>query len=88
MHFLSISYETALSPKIPQYPTVVQWLGAVTQQAIAWTDIDQVLWYHMSSSGHNVLMGLKESGCYGTFHIHRYAYVLYVKGKVLVIFVL
>ena len=31
------------------------WLGAVRQQAITWTNVDQVLWCHMPSLGHNEL---------------------------------
>ena len=32
-----------------------QWLVAVRQQAITWTNVDQVLRRHMASPGHNVL---------------------------------
>ena len=33
-----------------------QWLGAIMQQAITWTSIDQVPWHLMASLGHNELM--------------------------------
>ena len=31
------------------------WLGVNGQQAITWTNVDQVLWCHMASLGHNDL---------------------------------
>ena len=32
-----------------------QWLGAVRHQAITWLDVDQILWCHVVSLGHNKL---------------------------------
>ena len=31
----------------------MQWLGAITRQSITLTNVDQVLWYHMTWSGTN-----------------------------------
>ena len=34
----------------------IWWLGAVRQQVITWTNVDQVLWHHIASLRHNYIM--------------------------------
>ena len=41
-----------------------QWIGAVRQQAIAWSNIDQDLWFHVVSVGYN-----------GTEWVNQYLFV-------------
>ena len=33
-------------------------IGAIRQQGITWTNVDQIVWYHMASLRHNMLRHL------------------------------
>ena len=37
-----------------------QWLGAIRQQAITWTNVDPDIFHHMASPGHNELKAMAE----------------------------
>ena len=49
-----------------------QCLGAVRQQAITWTSVDQVLWQHTVSLDHNELICSAFFRCWHYFHFASY----------------